>query len=112
LLLYMILLVTCLTGQSLSPYADRCVGPTTTAFDGFLDSQIAYAVFDRNRTTSVSLGYPFPNAAKEASVWLWLRLTREAEVDGIVFECQGVIRLAINGTRVQMTMNGAERLEA
>ena len=52
LLLYMImLLVTSLRGVSLSPYADRCAGPTTTAFDGFLDSHIAYAVFDRNRTT-------------------------------------------------------------
>ena len=83
---------------------------TTTPFDGFTDAHIAYAAFERRRNTQVQFGNPFAAGAREGAIWFWMRLTRATEVDGMILDCQGGVRISVNGTFVMMQLNSNERL--
>jgi len=94
LLFLLALLSSFLHGQQL----DRCESATTTPFDGFTDTHLSYAAFDRRRNSQVSFGNPFTAGAKEGAIWFWMRLTRATEVEGLIVDCQGGVRISINRT--------------
>ena len=58
----------------------------------------------------MSLGNPYTAGAREGSIWFWMRLSRRTEVDGLIVDCQGGIRISVNGTFVLMQLNSNERL--